>query len=75
MKTFTLTLENLSSGTQRVTSRVQGRTAKYVDAVKVTADQCFDVLRAAAGGYEISRNVFSMEYIDINDEAKKVMGL
>lgn len=72
---ITLNVENLSNGTQRVTSRISGRTVKYVDSLALTKDQCFDVLRAAAGGHEISRNVFSMEYIEVNDAAKGIMGL
>jgi len=75
MKSISLNVENLSNGTQRVTSRINGRSVKYVDAAKLTKDQCFDVLRAAASAHEISRNVFSMEYIEINDAAKEIMGL
>ena len=73
--TISLNVENLTNGTQRVTSRINGRSVKYVDAANLTKEQCFDVLRAAASSHEISRNVFSMEYIKINDAAKQIMEL
>ena len=75
MKSITMNVVNLENGTQRATSRISGRTVKFVDSPVITKDQCFDVLRAAAGGHEISKNVFSLQYIDINDTAKAIMGI
>ena len=72
---ITLNVENLSNGTQRVTSRINGRSVKYLDSVSLTKEQCFDVLRAAASAHEISRGVFNMKYIKVNAEAKEIMGL
>lgn len=68
-----LTVENLTNGNQRVTSRVDGRTVRYLDRPALTAADCFDVLRSAAWAHETAPNVFNMEHIELNDAAKQLI--
>ena len=70
---ISLIVENLSNGTQRVTSRISGSTVKFVDARVITKDIAIDVLRAAAFAHEITPGVFNMRNITMNEAAKKVM--
>lgn len=70
---ISLNVESLENGKQRVTSRVDGRTAMWVDVDAANRETCVAVLRTAASSHEISNGNFDMTYIRMNAAASALM--
>jgi hypothetical protein len=70
---ISLSIEQLRSGHQRVTSRVDGRTVRSVDMPVIDRLTAIGVLRAAAFAHECAPGVFDLTHIRLNDAARLVL--
>ena len=70
MKTFSVYLEKMTCGMVRVTGRIKGQTIVLLEGAESNSkDLVIQALRKTAGGQEISRGIFSMKFIELNDMA------